>query len=248
MGRFSIFGGWKEGPRTRTNPTRTHLFPLVFRFISSCSPDIFTSLLLLTDFLGPTSIGLSIIEGPSNDGTDSLFESVLSPLLVAMGVDPLDLHLNTRRPSANFAKGNRIELLAKLREEAVVPLRRKSGGGKGEKWEASVFFNDVYFSGAMILEMMHQVSGVSFFFGLGFRRSELTVNLGFVARHAGSGHDLRVGSALGERVRRFFLCPSIQSSALVLTVLYLFPVCSYFYVRLSFSSPLLVSSCRNLKP
>ena len=78
-----------------------------------------------------------------------------------MGVDPLDLHLNTRRPSAGFAKGNRIELLAKLREEALVPLRRKSKGGTGEGYEASVFFNDVYFSGGMILEMMHQVSSLS---------------------------------------------------------------------------------------
>lgn len=81
-----------------------------------------------------------------------------------MGVNPLDLHLNTRRPSAGFAKGNRIGLLAKLREEALVPLRRKSEGGRGKGYEASVFFNDVWFSGGMILEMMHQVSGFGLLF------------------------------------------------------------------------------------
>lgn len=61
----------------------------------------------------------------------------------------------------DFKNNNRIEILAKLREEAVLPLRRKRGGSNDDRpYEASVFFNDVYFSGAQLLELIHQVHPV----------------------------------------------------------------------------------------
>lgn len=136
------------------NTSSKYLFTSILLNVEPILPDIFQSLLVAVDFLGPQNFGVSIVEGPSSDGTDILFEKVLAPLLLEMGVDKLDIHLNTRRPSAKFGESNRIEKLAKLREEPLLPLRQAKRGT--DEYNAVVYFNDVYFSGAMLMELVFQ--------------------------------------------------------------------------------------------
>jgi hypothetical protein len=127
--------------------------------VSPLTPTLFASLFHTILLLSPSQISLSLIDGPSNDGTSHLIESVLCPLLLEMGVDPLALHVVTRRPKVDFANGNRIELLAKLREEAMVPFWRSRRVGRGREDvedEVVVFFNDVYWSAGMMMELIHQ--------------------------------------------------------------------------------------------
>lgn len=147
-------------------PDRKFLLTSSLVNVAPLTPTLFTSLIHLTALLGPRSISLSLIEGPSNDGTSHLIEAVLCPILLEMGVDPLDLHIVTRRPKVDFETHNRIEVLAKLREEAMIPFwrarkRTAMAGGKGAQHpnhvqETVVFFNDVYYSAGMMLELIHQ--------------------------------------------------------------------------------------------
>ncbi|CDZ96837.1 Mannosyltransferase 1, CMT1 [Phaffia rhodozyma] len=136
------------------NASSKYLFTSILFNVGHILPDMIQSLLVAVDFLGPENFGISIVEGPSSDATDIMLERVLAPLLIEMGVDPLDIHLNTRRPSAKFGESNRIEKLAALREEPLLPLRQARKGT--DEYEAVVFFNDVYFSGAMLLELILQ--------------------------------------------------------------------------------------------
>lgn len=127
--------------------------------VAHLTPDLFLAIVVVADFLGPSRIGLSIVEGPSNDGSDILLETVLSPVLLEMGISPLDMHINTRRVGVKFGEANRIAVLARLREEVMLPIWRAAKGNQSE-YETTVFLNDVYVSGAGILELIHQVSSV----------------------------------------------------------------------------------------
>lgn len=128
------------------------LFTSVLLNVAPITPDLFSTLVALVDFLGPHRFGLSIVEGPSNDETDYLLLNVLTPVLLSMGVRQETIYLSLGRPSADFSNHNRIDVLAKLREEAIAPLRRH----KDEGWGTVVFFNDVYWSLSMGLEMIGQ--------------------------------------------------------------------------------------------
>lgn len=138
-------------PHTNGNGGRV-LFTSVLLDVEPLAPDLFGTLVGLADFLGPDRFGLSIVEGPSSDGTAHLFLEVLVPVLLEMGVSPSALYLSLDRPSADFASHNRIAVLAGLREEAVAPLRRD----RPAKWSTVVFFNDVWWSLSMGLEMLSQ--------------------------------------------------------------------------------------------
>jgi hypothetical protein len=128
------------------------LFTSVLLNVEPLAADLFGTLVGLADFLGPDRFGLSIVEGPSSDGTAHLFLEVLVPVLLAMGVPPSALYLSLDRPSADFASHNRIAVLAGLREEAVAPLR----SDRPARWRTVVFFNDVWWSLSMGLEMLSQ--------------------------------------------------------------------------------------------
>lgn len=128
------------------------LFTSVLLDVEPLAPDLFGTLVGLADFLGPDRFGLSVVEGPSTDGTAHLFLEVLVPVLLSMGVPTSALYLSLDRPSADFASHNRIAVLAGLREEAVAPLRRD----RPARWKTVVFFNDVWWSLAMGLEMLSQ--------------------------------------------------------------------------------------------
>jgi len=131
----------------------------IIRQIQDQLPDLLASLVVLINFLGPTSLTFSFIEGPSSDLTSSTFESVLHPLLITLGVPARQIRLITNAPPIDFNAGNRIALLADLRNQALAPLwedRERNSGGIGEGVRQVVFVNDVYLKAEFILELLHQ--------------------------------------------------------------------------------------------
>ncbi len=135
------------------------MFTTIIRQIQDQLPDLLASIVVLVDFLGPTSLTFSFIEGPSSDLTSSTFESVLHPLLITLGVPAQQIRFITSSPPIDFDAGNRIALLADLRNQALAPLwedRERKSGGIGEGVKQVVFFNDVYMKAEFILELLQQ--------------------------------------------------------------------------------------------
>ncbi|ORX35337.1 cryptococcal mannosyltransferase 1-domain-containing protein [Kockovaella imperatae] len=132
--------------------------------------DLLRSISVLTSFLGPKRLSISIIEGPSSDETAHILEEVLWPCLIRFGVDSDDIHLDLHMEEVDWSRRNRIEQLADLRNQALSPVWEDHGlnfdglpvnssitgrtAGKGV--EVIVFFNDVYFNAGQILELIHQ--------------------------------------------------------------------------------------------
>jgi hypothetical protein len=83
----------------------------------------------------------------------------LQPLLLSLGVPSRRIRIVTDSPAIDFNNGNRIEILANLRNDALQPLWQDSALGTNVK--SVVFFNDVYLKAEHILELlyMHQVNG-----------------------------------------------------------------------------------------
>ncbi len=135
------------------------LLTTITRQIQDQLPDLLTALVVLVDFLGATKLSFSFIEGPSSDLTSSTFESVLHPLLISLGVPARQIKFVTSAPRIDFDSGNRIELLAVLRNQALAPLwedRERRLGGVGEGVRQVVFFNDVYMKAEHVLELLYQ--------------------------------------------------------------------------------------------
>ena len=136
--------------------------------------DLINTILVLTSFLGPNHISLSIIEGPSTDESASLLEDVLYPALLRMGVKSSDINLHLNAEKVDWHHRNRIELLAELRNQALSPVwldkdsghdgdalirRERAANGQrsvGKDVRAIAFFNDVFLSASHILELFHQ--------------------------------------------------------------------------------------------
>lgn len=100
------------------------------------------------EFLGPEQCALSIIEGPSKDGTGQ----VLGALRPALDALTTTYYLKTTDVSS--VQGERIEKLAKLRNMALQPMLEDTS-----KYTADttvVFLNDVAICSEDILELVHQ--------------------------------------------------------------------------------------------
>jgi alpha-1,3-mannosyltransferase len=99
-------------------------------------------------FLGPEKCALSIIEGPSKDGTGEVLEA-LRP-----GLDALTTTYYFKTSSISSKDGDRIERLAELRNMALQPMLED-----GNRYTANttvVFLNDVAICMEDILELVHQ--------------------------------------------------------------------------------------------
>ncbi|KAL7415913.1 cryptococcal mannosyltransferase 1-domain-containing protein [Mrakia frigida] len=122
-------------------------------------PDIITSLLVLADFLGPKHVYLSIVEGPSKDSTSTILNEILKPRLLQLGVPEDQISIRSmKNEDVDWNRGGgsgrgRIEVLAELRNKALEPLVRESGR---RSWGPILFFNDVLFSAAHVLELLHR--------------------------------------------------------------------------------------------
>ncbi|WRT69758.1 uncharacterized protein IL334_006749 [Kwoniella shivajii] len=123
------------------------------RQIEDHLPDILNSIIVLTTFLGASHISLSILEGPSDDCTPKVINSVLLRLLHSLGISPSYINVSTDEPKIDWNQHNRIEKISELRNRALSPLWEK---GWGEETQAVVFFNDVYMHARDILELLFQ--------------------------------------------------------------------------------------------
>ena len=125
------------------------------RQIQAQLPDLLNTFLVLTTFLGPEKISLSMVEGPSDDCTADALESVLHPMLRSLGVPEHQINLETRVTKVDFETQNRIEVLAGLRNRVLAPLWASDGEGARDI-VAIVDFNDVFLSARDVLELLHQ--------------------------------------------------------------------------------------------
>jgi alpha-1,3-mannosyltransferase len=136
-----------------------YLFATLIRQVQDQIPDLIAALVVVVDTLGPQRVAFTFLEGPSDDLTPSVFNSILQPLLLSLGVPSRRIRIITDSPSVDFNNGNRIELLANLRNDALQPLWQNSAFGTNVK--SVVFFNDVYLKAEHILELLyvHQING-----------------------------------------------------------------------------------------
>lgn len=136
-----------------------YLFATLIRQVQDQIPDLLAALVVVVDTLGPQRVAFTFLEGPSDDLTPSVFNNILQPLLLSLGVPSRRIRIITDSPSVDFKNGNRIELLANLRNDALQPLWQDSALGTNVK--SVVFFNDVYLKAEHILELlyMHQING-----------------------------------------------------------------------------------------
>ncbi|KAJ9093137.1 hypothetical protein QFC19_008480 [Naganishia cerealis] len=135
------------------------LFTTLIRQVQDQIPDLLAALTVVIEALGPQRVAFSFLEGPSDDLTPTVFNDVLQPLLLSLGVPSQRIRIITDSPAIDFHNANRIEVLADLRNEALQPLWQEPY--LGENVRAVVFFNDVYLKAEHVLEMlyMHQVNG-----------------------------------------------------------------------------------------
>ncbi|WWC65904.1 uncharacterized protein I303_108526 [Kwoniella dejecticola CBS 10117] len=123
------------------------------RQIENHLPDLLNTIIVLVNFLGKDKLFFSILEGPSNDCTPKILNSVLIPLLHSLGVPSGRVKISTDEPKINWSHHNRIEKIAELRNRALEPLWTE---WQDDHIESIVFFNDVYLRASDILELLYQ--------------------------------------------------------------------------------------------
>ena len=88
---------------------------------------------MLATFLGPKHIFVSIVEGPSTDGTGDILSHILRPRLLALGVPSSQIQIKSMREGdLDWDRGgvsgrDRIQVLAELRNVALEPLVAQAG-------------------------------------------------------------------------------------------------------------------------
>jgi len=145
-----------------TEGTGVYMFTTITRQIQDQLPDLLAAILVVVNTLGATRVSFSFLEGPSTDLTPTVFREVLVPFLISLNVPESRIHIVTDSPKIDFSAGNRIELLADLRNQALGPLWDMRGKGEvGDNVKAVVMFNDVYLKAEHFLEVLywHHVNG-----------------------------------------------------------------------------------------
>ncbi|KWU44009.1 hypothetical protein RHOSPDRAFT_34438 [Rhodotorula sp. JG-1b] len=106
------------------------------------------TLLAVTDYLGPSTVYVSIFENGSTDQTTTMLAH-LAAALTALGAE----HTIVSDPRKTDWKAvDRIDQLAVYRNVAIEPMTSNPDGG----WDDVVFINDVYVCPADILELVYQ--------------------------------------------------------------------------------------------
>lgn len=149
-------------------PLPKYMFTTLTRNIGESLPDLLVALATFIDFVGPEHTSFSILEGPSDDLTPVVLEEVLRPLLKHLSVADSAVNIVTNAPKVQWNEVNRIEELAKLRNQALEPLWADSSKQYlastpehkrrtvGTDVAAVVFFNDVFLQASDFLELLHQ--------------------------------------------------------------------------------------------
>lgn len=131
-----------------------YMFTAITRQVADQLPDLINALVVLVHYLGPTAVSFSILEGPSDDLTAVVLDDVLRPLLLSLHIPATQINIVTNSPKIDFNQGNRIEILADLRNQALAPLW--NGSDIGRDVDAVISFNDVYLKAEHVLEVLHQ--------------------------------------------------------------------------------------------
>lgn len=134
--------------------TGLYVFVAITRQIQDELLDLVSAMTVVVNALGPANVAFSIVEGPSDDMTPHVLEEVLRPRLMAMGVPSEHLCISTNAPKIDFWSGNRIEILADLRNQALAPV--VNGDWLDRPIRQIVYFNDVYLKAEHVLELMYQ--------------------------------------------------------------------------------------------
>lgn len=149
-------------------PSPKYMFTTLTRNIGESLPDLLVAIATVVDFVGSEHASFSILEGPSDDLTPVILEDVLRPLLQHLKVAKSSVNIVTNAPKVQWGEVNRIEELAKLRNQALEPLWLDSSKDYlastpederrtvGSDVAAVVFFNDVFIQASDILELLHQ--------------------------------------------------------------------------------------------
>jgi len=146
------------------------MFVSITKDIAPQLPDLIHTILILISYLGIEKMSFLILEGPSSDCTADVFEEVLIPLLLDLGIRRDRINIITRSEKIDFGTVNRIEALAELRNKALQPLWTKHTADRvqgiegseqevregNEEVEAVIFFNDVFLRAGDVLEVLHQ--------------------------------------------------------------------------------------------
>lgn len=153
--RYSILTGKESGSQNGL-----YLFTTVTRNIQDQLPDLTAAIAVIVDTLGPSRVAFSIVEGPSDDITASTLDDVLYPFLLSLGVPASRIRFVTNSPRLDFNQGDRIGLLAQLRNQALEPLWHNAEGhdnesGLGAQVRAVIMFNDVYLKAEHFLEVLY---------------------------------------------------------------------------------------------
>lgn len=112
-------------------------------------PRLIGSVVDVVKFLGPEQCALSIVEGPSEDGTGEVL-AALRPVL-----DALTTTYYFKSSNFTSSEGDRIARLAALRNMALQPLLDEE-----DRYDSNttvVFLNDVAICQEDILELVHQL-------------------------------------------------------------------------------------------
>lgn len=143
-----------------TDSDEIYMFTTIVRQIEDQVVDLLSAITVIVSILGSDKVAFSILEGPSDDLTPLALSESLTPHLLALGVPAHRMKIVTDEPKIDFNTGNRIEILAELRNRAMEPLWQE-GEWRNEKIKQVIFFNDVYLKAEHMLEVMyqHEVNG-----------------------------------------------------------------------------------------
>ena len=141
---------------TTTNSRPRYFFALNLHQRASILPSLFGAIVESMRFLGPQNCAISVVEGRSDDGT---FEILLSlrDEIESIGAK---YYFNTNDadpPAADrIRSGDRIKLLAELRNQALQPLLDCYHKASPTDNTTIIFLNDVAICSEDILELIHQ--------------------------------------------------------------------------------------------
>lgn len=139
-----------------TGPRPLYFFALNLHQRASLLPSLFGAIVETLRFLGPQNCALSVIEGRSDDGTFEILSSLREEIecigakyyFNSSDIDP--------EASDRIRPGDRVKVLAELRNQALEPLLDLHHKGSPIDDTTIVFLNDVAICSEDILELIHQ--------------------------------------------------------------------------------------------
>jgi len=140
----------KPSSRSQLSSKKKYFFTLDLYQCVEILPSLLGAVVEAIRFLGPEYSVLSIVEGRSNDGTYEILKT-LKEEMDDLGVE---YHLGTNDMDPKMEGGDRIAMLADLRNQALEPLYAHAG--KYSRDAIVLFINDISLCVDDILELVHQ--------------------------------------------------------------------------------------------